>query len=43
MTAVPTFMADSLSKAKGTYGHAAAQAVKGVAYGAVNLVTKEKE
>lgn len=43
MTAVPTFMAESLSKAKGSYGHAAAQAVKGAAYGAVNLATKEKE
>ncbi|KAJ9639272.1 hypothetical protein H2204_003883 [Knufia peltigerae] len=42
MTAVPTFMADSLSKAKGSYGHAAAQAVKGAAYGAVNLATGEK-
>ncbi|KAK5464977.1 hypothetical protein LTS15_001540 [Exophiala xenobiotica] len=43
MTAIPTFMAESLSKAKGSYGHAAAQAVKGAAYGAINLATKEKE
>ncbi|OQU98391.1 hypothetical protein CLAIMM_04185 isoform 2 [Cladophialophora immunda] len=43
MTAVPVFMAESLSKAKGSYGHAAAQAVKGAAYGAASLVTQEKK
>jgi len=42
MTAIPVFMSESLSKAKGSYGHAAAQAVKGAAYGAANLVTQEK-
>ncbi|KIX08152.1 uncharacterized protein Z518_02808 [Rhinocladiella mackenziei CBS 650.93] len=41
MTAIPTFMADSLSKAKGTWGQAAAQAIKGAAYGAANMVTKD--
>jgi 4-hydroxy-2-oxoheptanedioate aldolase len=43
MTAIPTFMADSLSKAKGTWGHATAQAVKGAAYGAASLVTGEEK
>ena len=43
MTAIPVFMSESLSKAKGSYGHAAAQAVKGAAYGAANLVTQEKK
>lgn len=39
MTALPTFMAESLSKAKGSWGHATAQAVKGAAYGAASLVS----
>lgn len=39
MTAVPVYMAESLSKAKGTFGHAAAQAVKGAAYGAANIIS----
>lgn len=43
MTAIPTFFAESLSKAKGSYGHAAAQAVKGAAYGAINLASQKKE
>jgi hypothetical protein len=43
MTAIPTFMAESLSKAKGSYGHAAAQAVKGAAYGAASLVTDQQK
>lgn len=43
MTAIPTFMADSLSKAKGSWGHATAQAVKGAAYGAANLVTSDEK
>jgi len=43
MTAIPTFMAESLSKAKGSLGHAAAQAVKGAAYGAINLATTKTE
>ncbi|KAI1616932.1 2,4-dihydroxyhept-2-ene-1,7-dioic acid aldolase [Exophiala viscosa] len=43
MTAIPTFFAESLSKAKGTYGHAAAQAVKGAAYGAVKLATQNRD
>ncbi|KIW95128.1 uncharacterized protein Z519_03712 [Cladophialophora bantiana CBS 173.52] len=43
MTAIPVFMAESLSKAKGSYGHAAAQAVKGAAYGAVDMVTQDKK
>ena len=40
MTAIPTFMAQSLSTAKGTWGHSAAQVVKGAAYGAVNLASQ---
>lgn len=40
MVAVPTFMAESLSKAKGSWGHSAAQAVKGAAYSAVNIASK---
>ncbi|EXJ77803.1 2,4-dihydroxyhept-2-ene-1,7-dioic acid aldolase [Capronia epimyces CBS 606.96] len=43
MTAIPTYMAESLSKAKGSYGHATAQAIKGAAYGAVNLLTQEEK
>jgi len=43
MTAIPTFMAQSLSQAKGTWGHAGAQAVKGAAYGAANLVSGQKK
>ena len=42
MTALPVYMAESLSKAKGSYGHAAAQVVKGAAYGAANLVSQSK-
>jgi len=40
MTAIPTYMAQSLSTAKGTWGHAAAQSIKGAAYGAVNLASQ---
>lgn len=43
MTAIPTFMADSLSKAKGSWGHSAAQAVKGAAYGTASFVSQDKE
>ncbi|KAK5937734.1 hypothetical protein PMZ80_009863 [Knufia obscura] len=43
MTAIPTFMAQSLSTAKGTWGHSAAQAVKGAAYGAANLTSKTSD
>jgi len=43
MTAIPTFMAQSLSTAKGTWGHSAAQTVKGAAYGAVNLASKDSD
>jgi len=43
MTAIPTFMAQSLSTAKGTWGHSAAQAVKGAAYGAVNLASNNPD
>lgn len=43
MGAIPNYMAESLSKAKGTWGHAAAQAVKGAAYSAANLVTSEEK
>jgi hypothetical protein len=43
MTAIPVFMTESLSKARGSYGHAAAQAVKGAAYSAASLVTQEKK
>lgn len=34
-------MAESLSKAKGTHGHAAAQTIKGAVY-TVNLKTQDK-
>lgn len=40
MVAIPTYMAESLSKAKGSWGHTAAQAVKGAAYGAANLASR---
>lgn len=43
MVAVPTSMAENLSKAKGSYGHAAAQAVKGAAYSAVNVISNQGE
>ena len=43
MTAIPVFMTQSLNTAKGTLGHSAAQAVKGAAYGAVNLVSGTSE
>ena len=43
MVAIPTYMAQSLSTAKGTWGHSAAQAVKGAAYGAVNLASRAAE
>lgn len=43
MTAIPVYFAESLSKAKGSYGHAAAQAVKGAAYGAANLVSGQQK
>ena len=42
MVALPTFMAESLSKAKGSWGHSAAQAVKGAAYTSAKLVSQEK-
>jgi len=40
MTAIPMFLQQSLSTAKGSWGHSATQAVKGAAYGAVNMATK---
>lgn len=43
MTAIPVFMAQSLSTAKGTWGHAAAQNIKGAAYGAVNLASRASD
>lgn len=43
MTAIPVYFAESLSKAKGTYGSATAQAVKGAAYGAANLVAGQSK
>lgn len=44
MVALPTFMADSLVKAKGSYGHAALSVAKGVVYGtASSLSSKEKD
>ncbi|KAK5094755.1 hypothetical protein LTR24_003455 [Lithohypha guttulata] len=43
MTAIPTFMAQSLSTAKGTWGHSAAQTVKGAAYGAVNMASQSSD
>jgi len=42
MSAIPIFMTESLSKAKGSYGNGAMQ-VKGVAYGTANLVSKSSE
>jgi hypothetical protein len=44
MVALPTFMAESLVKAKGSYGHAALNIAKGVVYGtASSLSSKQKE
>jgi hypothetical protein len=43
MVAVPTYFTESLSKAQGTWGHTAAQAVKGAAYGAAQLVSGEEK
>lgn len=43
MSAIPIFMSQSLSKARGSYGHAAMQAVKGVAYGAGNMMSQKSE
>ncbi|KAK5074292.1 hypothetical protein LTR51_004879 [Lithohypha guttulata] len=43
MTAIPVYMTQSLNTAKGTWGHSAAQAVKGAAYGAVNLASRTSE
>jgi 4-hydroxy-2-oxoheptanedioate aldolase len=43
MTAIPVFMSESLSKAKGSWGHAAAQAVKGAAYASANLVSSQEK
>jgi len=43
MTAIPVFMSESLSKAKGSYGHAAFKAVKGAAYSAGSLMSQEKK
>lgn len=43
MSAIPTMMAQELSKARGSWGHSAAQVVKGAAYGAVNLASQVTE
>ncbi len=44
MVALPTFMAEALVRAKGSYGHAALNMAKGVVYGtASSLSSKEKE
>ena len=43
VVAVPTFMSDSLKAAKGGYGHAAFQAVKGGASWTANMVAGQKE
>lgn len=44
MVAIPTFMTESLKKAKGSYGHAALNMAKGVVYGtASSLSSKEKD
>lgn len=43
MVAVPTHFTESLSKAKGTWGHTAAQAVKGAAYSAASLVSNDEK
>ena len=40
MVAIPTFMAESLSKAKGTWVQGAVKAVKGAAYGAASLASQ---
>jgi len=42
MSAIPIFMTESLSKAKGLYGHGAMQ-VNGVAYGTANVVSKSSK
>ena len=39
MVALPTALGQALNKAKGSYGHAAMNAVKGAAYGTANLVS----
>ena len=39
MTALPMAMAEGLAKAKGSWGHAAGQAMKGAATGAASLVS----
>lgn len=41
MVAVPTAFAQALSTAKGGWGHSAAQAVKGAAYSAVSMASKD--
>lgn len=44
MVALPTFMAESLVKAKGSYGHAALNLAKGMVHGtASSLSSKEEE
>jgi hypothetical protein len=43
VVAVPTFMSDSLKAAKGGYGHAAFQAVKGGASWTANIVSGKSE
>jgi 4-hydroxy-2-oxoheptanedioate aldolase len=43
MTALPTFMAESLSKAKGSWVHSAGQAVKGAAYASAGLMSQDKK
>lgn len=41
MVAVPTAFSQALSAAKGSWGHSAAQAVKGAAYSAVSMASKD--
>lgn len=44
MVALPTFMAESLVKARGSYGHAALNMAKGVVWGTTSsLSSKEKD
>lgn len=43
MVAIPTYMSESLEKAKGSWGHTAVQAVKGAANASADLVSRAAE
>jgi hypothetical protein len=43
VVAIPAFMSDSLKAAKGGYGHAALQAVKGGASWTANMVSGKSD